>query len=165
MATDNGSLLPTKFQRQRRHRPGPMLHVICDDRRGRQPHHPAGPRGSNGQGGHLISLPPHPGPPPEPPPLQAMRWDGKIYIDPMLPFGLRSASKIFNAVADALNWVIAQAGVRTSRHYLDDFIVVGPAGSAECQQALDILTRLCRYLGVPLACHWHPTSRWDPPPA
>ena len=86
-------------------------------------------------------------------PLQAMRWDSKVYIDPMLPFGLRSAPKIFNAVADALNWVIAQAGVRTSRHYLDDFIVVGPAGSAECQQALDILTRLCRYLGVPLASH------------
>ena len=28
-------------------------------------------------------------------PLQAMSWNGQIFIDPMLPFGL------FNAVADA----------------------------------------------------------------
>ena len=35
-------------------------------------------------------------------PLQAMRWDGDIYVDPMLPFELRSAPKIFNALADAL---------------------------------------------------------------
>ena len=35
-------------------------------------------------------------------PLQAMEWEGLIYIDPMLPFGLSSALKIFNAIADAL---------------------------------------------------------------
>ena len=37
--------------------------------------------------------------------LQGMVWDGGAYIDPMLPFGLRSAPKIFNAVADALAWL------------------------------------------------------------
>ena len=31
-----------------------------------------------------------------------MRWDGKIYIDEMLPFGLRSVPKIFNSVANTL---------------------------------------------------------------
>jgi hypothetical protein len=35
-------------------------------------------------------------------PLQAMEWEGAVYVDPMLPFGLRSAPKIFNAVADGL---------------------------------------------------------------
>ena len=30
-----------------------------------------------------------------------MQWQGKVYVDGMLPFGLRSAPKIFNAVADA----------------------------------------------------------------
>ena len=29
--------------------------------------------------------------------LQAMQWRDQIYVDPMLPFGLRSAPKIFNA--------------------------------------------------------------------
>ena len=32
-------------------------------------------------------------------PHQAMQWDGKIHIDPMLTFGLRLAPKIFNAIA------------------------------------------------------------------
>ena len=34
--------------------------------------------------------------------LQAVEWDGMVYVNPMLLFGLRSAPKIFNAVADAL---------------------------------------------------------------
>ena len=86
-------------------------------------------------------------------PLQAMEWKGKLYVDPMLPFGLQSAPKIFSAVADALNWMLEQSGVRHSRHYLDDFIVLGPAGSSECHRALDSLTSLCERLGVPLAPH------------
>ena len=37
-------------------------------------------------------------------PLLAVRWKGEVFCDTMLPFGLRSAPKIFNAVADALEW-------------------------------------------------------------
>ena len=44
-------------------------------------------------------------------PLQAVRWKGEIYIDPMLPFGLRSAPKIFNAVADAFAWHLGRQGI------------------------------------------------------
>ena len=40
-----------------------------------------------------------------------MRWKDQIYIDCMLPFGLRSAPKIFNAIADALEWIVAREGV------------------------------------------------------
>ncbi len=50
-------------------------------------------------------------------PLQAIRWEGKVYIDPMLPFGLRSAPKIFYAVADALHWCLHQEGIPIIRHY------------------------------------------------
>ena len=32
-----------------------------------------------------------------------MQWNGQIYVDGMLPFGLRSAPNIFNAIADALD--------------------------------------------------------------
>ena len=66
-------------------------------------------------------------------PLQAMRWDGKTYIDPMLPFGLRSAPKIFNAVADALNWHLQQAGIPLIRHYLDDYIIISSPDIARCK--------------------------------
>ena len=34
--------------------------------------------------------------------LLGMKWEGRLYVDPMLPFGLRSSAKIFNAVADTL---------------------------------------------------------------
>ena len=42
-------------------------------------------------------------------PLLGMQWDGKIqcvYIDAALPFGLRSAPKVFNVVADAIEWIV-----------------------------------------------------------
>ena len=86
-------------------------------------------------------------------PLQAVQWEGSIYVDPMLPFGLRSAPKIFNAVADALNWHLLRSGIRYILHYLDDFIVIGPPDSAECQRAMDILDQICSILGVPIAEH------------
>ena len=62
-----------------------------------------------------------------------------VYIDTMLPFGLRSAPKIFNAVADGLEWCITKVGVQVRYHYLDDFIVLGPPGSEECAEHLQIL--------------------------
>ena len=45
------------------------------------------------------------------------------FIDTVLPFGLRSAPKIFNSVADALAWIVLRAGVSKVLHYLDDFLV------------------------------------------
>lgn len=94
--------------------------------------------------------------------LQAMQWRGKAYVDPMLPFGLRSAPKIFNALADALNWhLLHQCGIHGVKHYLDDFIIVAPPQSPRCQEALSIFEHECSRLGVPLANHKKdgPTTR------
>lgn len=85
--------------------------------------------------------------------LQAIEWKGQIYIDPMLPFGLRSAPKIFNAVADALSWHLEQSGILHILHYLDDYIIIAPPDSPLCQLWLDTLLRECRRLGVPIAGH------------
>ena len=85
--------------------------------------------------------------------LQAVEWKGKIYVDPMLPFGLRSAPKFFYAVADALNWCLQRAGIRFILHYLDNFIVIAPPQSSECQQAVTTLDSVCSQLGVPMAPH------------
>ena len=42
-------------------------------------------------------------------------WCGKMlynyYIDAALPFDLRSAPKLFNALADALEWIAKHLGV------------------------------------------------------
>ena len=89
-----------------------------------------------------------------------MMWKNLVYVDGMLPFGLRSAPKIFNAVGDALEWCIHKQGVASVYHYLDDFVVIGPPGSSVCQEYLHILETECAYLGVPLA----PEKREGPSP-
>ena len=83
--------------------------------------------------------------------LLGFMWQGASYVDGMLPFGLRSAPKIFTAIADALEWIVSRRGVAFVDHYLDDFIVLGPRGSPECAQALDTFRQACSELGVPLA--------------
>ena len=86
-------------------------------------------------------------------PLLGMRWRGKTYIDSALPFGLRSASKVFNAVADAMQWISEQHGVKPMLHYLDDFLVIGAPITRECKQALGTALGLCRRLGIPISVH------------
>ena len=78
-------------------------------------------------------------------------WKGNVYVDTKLPFGLRSAPKIFNAVADALEWCLSAEGVEAVYHYLDDFAVLGPPGSEQCHQSLALLKAICCELGIPLA--------------
>lgn len=80
-----------------------------------------------------------------------MEWDGSMYVDGMLPFGLHSAPNIFNAVADALEWCLAKQGVTHVYHYLDDFLVIGSPCSDECKANLHTLQVTCKRLGVPLA--------------
>ena len=76
---------------------------------------------------------------PEDRPLLGMLWDGGLFIDSVLPFGLRSAPKIFTALADALEWIVRQAGVETVFHYLDDFLIVGNPASEQCKVDLQRL--------------------------
>ncbi len=71
----------------------------------------------------------------------------------MLPFDLRSAPKIFNLIADVLEWIVKTRGAKVTHHYLDDFSVVGPPLSGECAASLAILLEACKELGVPVAPH------------
>ena len=43
--------------------------------------------------------------------LQTMSWKGEVYIDHYIPFGLRSAPKLFNILADLLLLAAQKAGV------------------------------------------------------
>ena len=65
-----------------------------------------------------------------------------------LPFGLRSAPKIFSAVVDALTWVLHDRDVHDQMHYLDDFLFLGPPGDTTCAQALCQALNTCQELGV-----------------
>ena len=57
--------------------------------------------------------------------MLGMQWKGGVFFDTRLPFGLRSAPKIFMAVADALQWIFQESGVSWVAHYLDDFVTMG----------------------------------------
>ena len=83
--------------------------------------------------------------------LLGMQWEGALYVDAALPFGLRSAPKIFTSVADALEWMLRERGVRHVFHYLDDFLIVAPPQPEECQRDLWKLLQLFSKLGVPVA--------------
>ena len=44
-------------------------------------------------------------------PLLGVNWKDEVFLDAALPFGLRSAPKIFSTVANTLLWILAQAGM------------------------------------------------------
>ena len=73
--------------------------------------------------------------------LLGMRWQGAYFVDTRLPFGLRSAPKIFTAIADALQWILLQRGIQNLIHYLDDFFFVELPGSTgkALEKAQDIM--------------------------
>ena len=80
-----------------------------------------------------------------------MCWDGALYVDTTLPFGLRSAPKIFTPLADTAEWIIKQAVVEIVIHYPDDILVIGEPGTPECSTALRTLIDIFHHLGFPIA--------------
>ena len=80
-----------------------------------------------------------------------MAYGGRTFCDRALPFGLRSAPKLFTAVADGLSWALHCEGIANLLHYLDDFFFWSEAGSSDCANALSIAVPLCGRLGLPVA--------------
>ena len=85
--------------------------------------------------------------------LLGMLWKGRLYVDTVLPFGLRSAPKIFNALTQALQWIAVHRGVSYLDHFLDDFVTAGSKGTNECQDNLTQLVTTCAILNLPIALH------------
>ena len=56
--------------------------------------------------------------------LFIFEWNGKLYIDLFLPFGLRTAPFIFNLFSEGLHWISNWVFGRDLVHYLDDFLFV-----------------------------------------
>jgi len=61
--------------------------------------------------------------------LLLFEWDGKFFVDMLLPFGLRTAPRIFNLFVEALHWVLETLDEWNVTHYLDDFLFVFPPGT------------------------------------
>ena len=80
--------------------------------------------------------------------LLGISWRGATYIDRVLPFGLRSAPKIFSAVADL---VLHQQGIKHQLHYLDDFLFLDAATPQGSTGTLEQVLRIFQGLGIPIA--------------
>ena len=82
--------------------------------------------------------------------LLGLQWDNSLYIETCLLFGLRSAPMIFMAVAYALAFIIGLRIKSWLDHYLDDFVILGPADSDQCQHHLLAGLEVCSKLGFPV---------------
>ena len=83
--------------------------------------------------------------------MLGMQWNGGVFVDTCLPFGLQSAPKLLNILADLLAWIAKSSNVSFLIHYLDDFLTMGPHTSLTCQYNLDTIVQICDHLGIPLA--------------
>ena len=69
--------------------------------------------------------------------LLGMKWRNQYYVDLALPFGLRSAPFIFNAIADMVEWILVHSyQIPDLLHYLDDFITAGKNKLVSCDLLL-----------------------------
>ena len=83
--------------------------------------------------------------------LLGLKWEGVVYRDTSLPFGLRSAPKIFSAVADSLAWAMTCNGATNFLHYLDDFLFMGPPTQTVVRNSLHYALSTCTQLKFPVA--------------
>ena len=72
-------------------------------------------------------------------------------MDTCLPFGLISAPYLFNRLSEAIYWTLTNNyGVQHLLHYLDDFLMAGPANSTICSQNLNAMLTLCEKINSPV---------------
>ena len=83
--------------------------------------------------------------------LLGMMWEGLLFVDSVLPFSLWSASKIFSAIADTVEWIVRQQGVEFVIHYLDDFLVVTVANKLIGSHLMRLFLKAFEQLGLPVA--------------
>ena len=58
---------------------------------------------------------------------------------------------LFSAIADGLAFIMKCRGVHGLDHYLDDFSLVDPSQSPECQVRLDTALQVCEEVGFSVA--------------
>ena len=75
-----------------------------------------------------------------------------FFVDLCLPMGLRSSVNRFTRLSDAISWIMrTNYGITHSTHYLDDYLIAGPASSDKCLKHMQTAINLFADIGVPLA--------------
>lgn len=79
-------------------------------------------------------------------------WEGKYYYDKCVGFGLRSAPKLFDQFAAAVEWIARNKfGVHNVIHLLDDFFFVAPPSRIEGERCMLAMRAVFHQLGIPCA--------------
>ncbi|XP_066928822.1 uncharacterized protein [Clytia hemisphaerica] len=83
--------------------------------------------------------------------LLGYEWLGRFYVDVCLLFGNRSSPCIFNAFADALQWILVHKfSISALTHYLDDFFLCSLLFS-KARYWMDLIQAVFGLVRVPIA--------------
>ena len=84
-------------------------------------------------------------------PLLGFQWDGKYYMDAVLPMGCSSSCAIVEEFSTALEWIAkTKLGITEVVHVIDDFLIMARS-PGKCAHDLHAFRAMCKELGVPLA--------------
>lgn len=83
--------------------------------------------------------------------LLGFRFEGMYYHDLVLPMGAASSCRIFQRLANAINWIaVEKLHIRRTITYVDDTFIV--EGTEEmCRQKLELFKRMCADIGLVIA--------------
>lgn len=83
--------------------------------------------------------------------LLGFKFNGSFYYDKCLPMGASSSCCIFERFGSNLEWIAKEVlKIPSIIHILDDFLIMGPAKSPQCQHGLDRFLSMCNSIGVPI---------------
>ncbi len=84
--------------------------------------------------------------------LLGVTFNDLFFVDLCLPFGLRSSVNRFNRLASLVLWIMQNSyDINYSTHYLDEYLLAGPANSPACQINMNKTISLFNDLGITLA--------------
>ena len=78
-------------------------------------------------------------------------FDGKIYWDKNLPFGLSISCQVFEELSKAIQWILKEKlKVKYVSHILDDYMFFGVPHTNQCSNSLKAFLMLADSLGLPI---------------
>lgn len=84
-------------------------------------------------------------------PLLGFHWEGKYYYERVLPFGLKSSCRLWEAYATALHDIFKRhLPIDAVIHYVDDFLFVVKL-KEDATESLKQALHMCEKLGIPMA--------------
>ena len=84
-------------------------------------------------------------------PLLGFHWEGKFYMDAVLPMGCSSSCQIFETFSTALEWIAkTKLGAAGVVHMIDDFLFMAPS-KEKCALDMRKFAEMCEGSGIPLA--------------